>query len=235
MFTIGQSDFSDNERLLTALAEQLKLPLIQIARSAELGRIHNLDKQADIEAIADAALKLVDGYTLVKQLMRDQVALELEPVSISSLLHETIYRLEPLAKQYGCTLDLRLSGKYGPVMAHKASLEIALTNLTQTFIEAGSQKEDNSVILAAHRSRSGLVAGIFGDHHELTTDMFRRAKLLYGRARQPLPAMNANNGAGIFLADTLLQAMSVQLKIAKHNKLTGLAATFVPSRQLQLI
>lgn len=230
-----EKDYSESERLLTALAEQLRLPLLQIARTAELGRLHQLDNQANIETIAQSALKLVDAYMLSDQLSRQQIALELEPVSLSSVLHDTVQLMNPLAKQYGCELRLHISGRYGPVMAHKSSLEIALTNLTHAFIEAGAQKENTVVLLAAHRSRHGLVAGIFGDHQELTTDMYRRAKLLYGRARQPLPSMSASNGAGIYLADTLFQAMATHLRVAQHSKLTGLAATFIPSRQLQLV
>jgi len=235
MFVQEQGDFSEEERLLVAIAEQLKFPLLQIARSAELGRQHNIDQHANIEAIAEASLKLVDGYILANQLSRQQLTLELEPVSISSVLHDTAHNMYQLAKQYDCELQMHLAGKYGPVMAHKPSLEIALTNLTHAFIEASAKKEKAIVLLAAHRSRNGIVTGIFGDHSDLTTDMYRRAKHLYGRARQPLPTVSATNGAGIYLADSLLQAMSSRLNVAHHHKLTGLAATFLPSRQLQLI
>ncbi len=84
-------------------------------------------------------------------------------------------------------------------------------------------------------ARQGIVTGVFADQPELTTDAFRRARALYGTARQPLPILSAHTGAGIYVAHMLLAAMQAPLHVARHNSLTGLAATFVPSRQLQLV
>ncbi len=221
------------ERLLVALAEQLKLPLLQIARGAEFANFGKPLK-SNIAYTADVALRLIDGYIL--SLAPTQTELRLEPVSISAVLQDTAHRLSQLAGQYDCDLQISLAGKYGPVMTNRQNLEAAFTMLGYSFIEA--QQHDNKtrpqILLAAHKSAKGLVAGIFGTQSGLSSDMFRRAKALYGTARQPLPGASAASGAGIFIADSLMQSMSSPLKLARHHKLTGLAATLILSQQLRL-
>ncbi len=223
------------ERLLVALAEQLKLPLLQIARGAELASLEEQDTPAAIAQTADVALRLIDGYIL--SVMPTQTELALEPVSISAVLQDTAHRLSQFAKQYDCDLTISLGGKYGPVMANRQNLEAAFTMLGYSFIEAQTKENQkrSSVLLAAHKSTGGMVTGIFGGQDGLTSDMFRRARALYGSARQPLASVSAASSAGIFIADSLLQSMAAPLHMARHHKLSGLASTFIPSQQLQLV
>jgi hypothetical protein len=228
-------EYAPQERLLRALAEQLKMPLLHIARSAELGGRDSKEVLASITYTADMAMQLIDSYLLSTDLQA-QPSLQLEPVSISSVLQDVAHRLTPLAKQYDYDLDISLSGKYGPVMAHRDSLEAAYMMLGYTMIESQPVSEQRqAVILGAHKSSTGIVAGVFGQQEGLTADMFRRARALYGRSRQPLSSLSSSAGAGIFVADSLLGAMSTSLKVAHHHKMAGFAATLLPSQQLQLI
>ncbi len=241
MLDISEVDSIKNgERLLNALAEQMKLPLLQIARRAELARdeIDTAQALETIELAADNALKLLDYYLLSTKLAQAQPYLQLEPVSISSVLNDTAHELSRLAKQHNCELELHLAGKYEPVMAHKAGLEAALTSLGYVFIESqsGQTTGQRSLIkLAAHRSRSGIVAGMFANLDGLGASMYKRAQQLYGHARQPLVQLTSSTGAGVFVAESLLSSMSVHMHVARHQKLTGLAATFAPSRQTTLV
>ena len=229
-----------SERLLLTLAEHLKLPLLQISQSAELARLTNqpLSQLETIELTAESALKLLDNYLFSTRLAQQQIAAELEPVSLSSVLYNVAQELHRFAAQYQCEMQLHLSGKYEPIMAHRAGLEAALTSLGYVFIEAqGSAKHSSRpmVKLAAHRGKKGVVAGMFADTEGLSVDMYQRAHSLYGRASQPLTGLTATNGAGVFIAESILSAMSARLRVAHHQKLTGLAATFMPSRQLSLV
>lgn len=226
-----------HERLLQALAEQLKTPLLHIARRAEVSVGESTLQQtlARIEETASLALKLIDSYLLSTRL--SQTVLPLEPVSLSAVLHDTAQQLQPIAKQYNCELELSLAGKYGPVMAHKKGLEAALVSLGHVFIEAGQQSigRRQVVNLAAHKSRFGIVAGIFSNDYNLSSSVYNRSKALYGHVRQPLNSFTSSSGAGIFIADSLLTAMDAPLKVASHNRNAGLAATFIPSRQTSFI
>lgn len=225
------------ERLLRALAEQLKNPFLQIARRAELSR-SNQSPQSELPQIEDTAqlaVRLIDNYLLASE--SQQTFLPLETVSISAILHEAAEQLMPVARQYNCELELSLSGRYEPVMANANGLRAALVSLGHAFVEAGQSRprQKHIVQLAAHRGRRGIVAGVFVEGEGLSGSVFNRAKALHGRARQPLISFSASSAAGIFVADSLLTAMNTQLRIASHHRVSGLAATFVPSHQLSLV
>ncbi len=229
-----------NERLLQALAEQIKQPLLQIARRAELAQMTKdpLDHLGVIESTADSALRLLDSYLLSLRLHQQNSEEYLSPVSIAGVLNNAAHQLAAVAEQYDCRLELHMSGKYEPVLANKAALEAALTSLGLVFIEAQAAhtgKEQPVIKLAAHRGKQGIVAGMFSDSEGLGTDMFRRAHQLYGYSRQPLPQLSAQAGAGVFIAESLFDAMSARLRVARHQKLMGLAATLPPSLQLSMV
>jgi hypothetical protein len=229
-----------NEQLLQALAESMKQPLLQIARRAELAQMSDKPlKHLDIiESTADGALQLLDGYLLSLRLHQQKAEQYLAPVSIAGVLNDTAHQLSEIAEQYGCKLHLHLAGKYEPVLANKNALEAALKSLGLVFIEAQTHKPGQGkpvIKLAAHRGKQGIVAGMFSDSEGLSGEMFRKAHQLYGSARQPLPQLTANAGAGVFIAESLFDAMSARLRVARHQKLTGLAATLPPSRQLSMV
>jgi hypothetical protein len=228
-------EMTANERLFKAVAEQVKLPLIHIARHAELAALGGLKDDAlkQIEATADRTLKFIDNYLLSAMLLSGQQQLSLEPVSLSSVLSDTAHILEAQAREYGCELKLQIAGRYGPVMANRQGLEAALTNLGMAFIES-NKEGSGELILAAHASKGGIVAGMYGSNN-ITSDSLKRARALHGYSRQPLNSAIAGSSAGIFVADSILGAMAAQLRAARYNKLNGLAATFIPSRQLALV
>lgn len=225
------------ERMLMALAEQLKSPFLQIARRAELSRDDKTPEQSlfQIEATAQLAVRLIDNYLLATE--TNQSYLPLETVSVSAILHEAAEHLGPVARQYNCELELSLSGKYEPVTANANGMRAALVSLGHAFVEAGSSnsRQKHIVRLAAHRVQTGIVAGVFAEDDGLSRQVFRRAKRLYGHARQPLTTFSASSAAGVFVADSLFAAMNTQLRVASHRRVNGLAATFMPSRQLRLV
>lgn len=228
----------NQEQLFNVLAENIKQPLLHIARQAELARMTNnyTSSLAAIELTADSTLRLLDNYLLSIKL--SQANASLEPVSISAVLDNSAHQLAKLAQQFNCDLEVHLAGKYEPVMAHKSGLEAALTSLGYVFIESQSSLDHPNkpvLKLAAHRSHSGIVAGLFMNLEGVSSDIYRRAQNLYGLVQQPSTNQNYANGAGIFVADSLLSSMSAHLRVAKHQKLSGLAATFLPSRQMVLV
>ncbi|GAC1392545.1 MAG: hypothetical protein NVSMB46_08710 [Candidatus Saccharimonadales bacterium] len=228
-------DTIQNERLLQAIAEQFKVPFMQIARQAELSEQSGESSYKKISLIASMGLQLVDSY-LLGVYMQEQKTLQLEPVTISSVMFDVAHRLHDVAGQYQATLEVNLSGKYQPVMTHRESLEAALTMLGYSFLQSGGIIERNRrVVLGSHKSQQGIVAGLYVEQPTITADMYRRAKALYGTSRQPLPKTSASASAGIFVADNLFASMASHLKVSKHQRMSGLAATFLPSKQLQLV
>jgi hypothetical protein len=228
-----------SQQLLLSLAEQLKLPLLQVARQAELDMLHgSQDGLPKIQTIADSALKLIDSYVLGVQLATQESGFfESEPVSISSVLYDAAAELAPFAKAYDVRLDLRVDGRYGPVTANRRGLQAALVSLGYALIEAlpANDTSQMRLQLSAHRCRYGIVAGLYSDAQQLTTDALRQGRKLYGRARQPMTGVASGSAAGIFVADALLHGMESELTVSKHRKLYGLGAILQPNPQMRLV
>lgn len=229
-----------SEQLFLSLAEQMKLPLLQILKQAELGVLlgNSTSHLKQIHVNADVAIKLIDGYLLSMRLAAEEAyAIEQESVSISSVLYDTAHELHPIAELYGVHLELSLEGKYGPVTAHRAGLQSALVSLGYALIEAlpASNSPQLRLELAAHRCRYGIVAGLYADVDRLTAEALRQGRRLFGDTRQPLPALSHSGGAGVFVADAILSAIGARLKVSHHNKRSGLGAVLQANPQLQLI
>jgi hypothetical protein len=227
----------DATQLLRSVADQLKLPLTAIARQAELGQLTGDPSKVDLAAVrihATAAMTLVDCYLLGLELHREQAALALEPVSVSSTLVDVAHELSDFAKQYGATLDVRIAGKYEPVMAHRTGLKSALLALGYSLLE-GYPSVGGQVTLAVHRTPHGLVTGLYGNYEQLSPAYWRQALALQGRVPQPFGALCSGSGAGLFVAETILQAMATRLRVGRHQNQRGLATTLQPSQQLRIV
>lgn len=226
-----------SQQLLLSVAEQIKLPLLQIARQAEVARLTGKADLATIENTAVTALRLLDNYALSVSLELDGQHFEMEPVSISSVLYDTGQQLDAMAKRYGIELQLSIAGRYAPVMAHRQGLESALVSLGAALIEAlpALESPQLKLQLATHRCRYGVVAGLYSDTEQLTAEVLRQGRRLYGRARQPLANLTHTAGAGVFVADAIFKAMHSQLQVSRHHRLYGLGAVLQPNNQMQLI
>lgn len=232
----SSQNFIQDERFLAVVAEGLKLPLLQIAYQAELARIQPDGDYhlVSIENIASRTLQLVDDYLLSRKI--DQVE-DIQPLSMTAVLYDVAHQLELLAEEYSCKVELHIGGKYGPVLAHKQALSAALLHLGHAFIEV--QKNSNThksiIKLAVHRGRSGIVAGLFAKEPSISNNMLRQARNLYGQVSQPLNQFTYSTATDVFLAEVLLAPISGGLRVARHQKIAGLAATFIPSHQLSLV
>lgn len=229
-----------NETVLLNVVEQLSRPLLQLRAMAELAETQPEWAAAQwqtVQLLSDATLQLAENYALSLRLHGKLTALELEPIAVSSLLYDTAQALEPYAKQHGVVLELDTGPRAVPVVGDRTVLQAALTSLGQVFIDSSSQQEAVSPVrLSAHRSRYGMVAGLYGDAAApLGAESLRQARQLQGKARQPLQRLVSGPAAGIFVADALLQNLASRLHVARYHKLTGLAATLTPSAQLQLV
>jgi hypothetical protein len=236
-----QKQASDqSERLFLSLAEQMKLPLLQILKQAELGNLlgTSIEQLKQVHINADVALKLIDGYLLSMRLAAEETyAIEQESVSVSSVLYDTAQQLHPIAELYGVRLEVSLDGKYGPVTAHRHGLQSALVTLGYALIEAlpATNAPQLRLELAAHRCRYGIVAGLYADVDRLTAEALRQGRRLFGDTRQPLPALSHCGGAGVFVADAILNAIGARLKVSHHNSRSGLGAVLQANPQLQLV
>ena len=235
---ISQQKSLAAQRLLLSIAEQMKLPLLQISRQVELSRIQQPADLNQIRTLTDNALQLIDSYSLGLQLA-SQAPFELAPeaVSISSVLYDVDQQLRSLARLYNVQMELNIGGKFGPVLAHRRGLQSALAGLTSALIEAlpPQATAGNKLQLATHRCRYGIVAGVYANVPSLSNEALRRGRKLYGASRQPLVEVSHTSGAGIFVADAIFRAMRLKLHVSRHHNLYGLGVVLQPSPQLALV
>jgi hypothetical protein len=237
--TGDRAQLNSQEQLFLGLAEQLARPFLQVARLSELAAT---DPKAAAEhwqmvrTIADASLQLVESYALSLRVHGKITPLHIEPITVSSLLYDTAEGLKTFAKQYGIELELDSGPRLQPILADRTVLQSAMMSLGQVFVLAQAESDEHGPIrLGAHKSRYGIVAGLYGASPQLGADSLRRAHALRGKARQPLQRLVSGPAAGVFVADSLLETLAAHLHVARYHNLTGLAATLQPSRQLQLI
>lgn len=231
---------SEQGTLLLSVAEQLKQPLLYIARSSELGLMDEaIDQTAllrQIESHAAMALRLVDSYMLGVDMLQTHADLELESMSLSSLLTDVAHELTPLARQYDVELELGIDGRYGPVMSHPAALRAALHSLASVIVALPMGEARGAVMrLGAHRGQDGIVTGVY---HSAMARLPRAGDLLNnGRSerRQPLTEVGGGSAAGVFVAQHLFDSMRSPLRLHRHHGLQGFAAPLQLSKQLALL
>ncbi len=227
------------QNLLLSVVEQLKMPLLNIARRTELASMQEgAVNLSEIRVTADAALQLLDNYILGVQLTTQEAQLmQPEPVAVSSVLYSAGQRLYPIAKAYGVHLEVECGGRYGPVMVNRKGLEAALVSLGYALVEAlpAQGVPQLKLQLSAHRCRYGVVAGLYCETRNLTTEALRTGRQLYGRARQPIGNLSHTSSAGVFVADAILHAMQAELTTSRYRRWYGLGAVLPLNPQLQLV
>jgi hypothetical protein len=245
MMSLGTVQGTDpvlSQQLLISVAEELKFPLLQIARQAEHASMSanpSLLIIDSIQATADTALKLLDNYILGVKLHLEPDFFEQESVSVSSLLYDTKQELNGLAKSYGVELELNVAGKFGPVTANRKALLAALASMGAALIEALPANFENprqlSLKLATHKSRYGIVAGVYSEVSQVSESALKSGRKLNALTRQPLVNFSHTSGAGIFVAETILKAMNLSLTSSRHHRLYGIATILQPNNQLQFV
>jgi hypothetical protein len=227
----------DYAKMLWSVAEQLKEPLSVISRRAELVCLtgdYSFDDANGMRIQADIGLALIDSYLLGLDLWQSQSELPLEAVSVSSIMADTTQSLYRYARQMDVTLDMSIEGRFGPVMSNARGLKAAMLSLGCAMVDAAQGSEDRRLTFAVHRSRQGIAAGMYGLSGQLNSTQWGSSQSLQGKSGQPLPALHGSS-AGLFVANSILQAMGSQLGVGRRSRQNGLRAEFLPSQQLSLI
>lgn len=227
---------SQQERLLGAVSEQLKQPLLFIRGEAEFA-MQNGDRQSlleDIHASAHAGLMFVEHF-LVWQRQATSNQIYPEQISLSAVLCDVSAHLHDIAKKRQTTLRLEMNGRYAPVITDQKVLSAALSALGLAFIEAADDSDANEVVFSMHKSRWGIITGVYSPQLSIRADAFVSYKKLIGSARQLFPTTSHTTMSGVAVADALFSQLSVQLRTSRHKHMDGLAVTLSPSPQLALL
>jgi hypothetical protein len=237
-------EFGKYRALLSALSDDLSLPLLQIKTTLEVLEGKSLTSKSSYGHInsmslsAEAGLQLIEAYRLALK-SGGENSMQMEPIAVGAVLQEVAHQLSPYAKQYATDLVVDVQGKLTPVLAHRPSLEAALQCLGASMIRAqaaAAQQKHYYLMLGAHRSKDGAIAaGVFSEVYGLSDKTLRNAHNLVGKAHQPLPNIPTGAASGVLIADMLCAAMWQPLRAAAHRKISGLATSVPMSKQLQFI
>lgn len=240
----GFRDFAEHRALLAALSDDLALPLLQIKTTLEVVQYEDSTQQSvqkQAQAMmhsAEAGLQLIEAYRLALH-VNENMQLSLEPVSVGAVLQDVAHQLTPYAKQYDTDLEVDVTGKLTPVLAHQASLFAALQCLSASMIRAQAAQDRQKryrIMLGAHRTADNVIAtGVFSNIQGLSDRALRAARHLVGRARQPLPNVPTGAAGGVLIADMLCSAMWQPLRQAAHRNMGGLATAVPVTKQLQIV
>lgn len=231
MADIGSLDI---DNLSYNFAHELRVPLMRIARLAEL---HQFDEKLDyvsVEAIADSALRLLDSFLISSRMKNQQIDLELEPVSISATMYDVAHYLDKLAKAQDCELRLSIQRKSGLVLAQPSGIKAAFLSLCYGFLHATDPARKSVITMEAHKQQNLVVAGLTSYDIKLDQGAIRRGNAIAGSAYKSVKDL-PTSGAGFFIAANLFDAMTVPLKIIHSSKQFGMMGIFQPSKQLSLL
>lgn len=221
---------TNSEKILRALARELKDPLTIIAREAELHEIDGISKQ-----VSDV-LSLLDGYLLSAGAEYGQLNLPLETTGIGSILYEVSQGAMETARSHGAVITTDVSAS-DAVVTNRRGLKIALSCLLHLALS--SDKEEvpkKKVQVVSYRKRSGeTVAGVLSNGFELTSNDLDRAEMLYGQAHLPFSTQLPGSGVRLAIAQQLAEALGTKVIALRRDGWRGLGLKLVKSEQLQLV
>jgi hypothetical protein len=221
-----------SEQIINALAIELKTPLTQIAREAEVAGITGVSRQAE------EIMALIDGYLLSSQTERGQQVLPLQTTAIGSILYDVAQDVRELAIGHQVDVEPRTTHKEA-VMTHARSLRIALSCLAQlatySSAEEGEESRPRIKLLSYIKSNGSVVAGVFSRGIQITEKDLKRAELLYGESHLALSTSMPGSGVRLAIASGLAESLGSKLVTLRRDSTSGLGLELMRSTQLQLI
>ncbi len=239
MKSFGDVVAVDNSDDLYNIAEDLRVPFYRILNELSLEEGEGiLGSQKNARIIADAALKLLDGYILTTKLKHNQQQFDIEPVSAHAVLYESSQQLGKLARLHNFDISLNLQKSVGQIMANYQALRSAVTSLAYSFLydyDPANQHKNTLSFNLYSSSKDIVEIGVYSSDSNLSSDGLRRLRQLKGRARQPLSELTFGSNSGLIIADELFCGMNTRLCASRYNKLKGVKAILMPSKQLSLL
>ena len=231
------NDIDQRVRLVRAMADELRLPLLRIAAMAETD-YEQPKSYSQIHATAKSALKLIDNYVLSTQVFTGQMSLDLEPTPLGAVLYDSADTVRDFARMHGVDIDIESTKRAGLVMGHKEVLHAALTSLAYSFINSTPgvvKKKRPKIVFGSTLKDRQVLSSVLVSGQSFSSSSLDNAKKLLGRAVQPMPKIMHTSAAGIFVADALLQCVGLKTEAYNNRGLSGFGTMMVPSSQTKLL
>ena len=242
MKTTGNNDFDLPSDLFLNLLQNIQHSILNISNQVDVIKLTKNHNNLDvIKNLSQNTNHLIENYSLMINLLQNQQELSLEPVSLAAILYDVVNNLQSLAADYGVNLVFNNEGKFFPVLSNYVVLEVSLTSLGISLIEAlpaliVDQSRQIELFAAIHRSKYGLVVGLyFDDQPILSQYLINKSQKILRKSKQPLPMLSYSPASGLFLAKNILNFMNLDLKSSKHRNRYGVGVILPPIKQLAFI
>jgi hypothetical protein len=219
---IGQSAYDLGG--VFSLMRELQESLYKIARSAEL---NDPELLADIQQEAEIALKFIDSYLYSAKLESGQISLELSPVGLGSLLHETAYEVRAVS---GSDVGIYANAKM-PAMANQRLLKNFLFSVGY-FISKSTAGELRFTSFKEKDNRLGV--GVLAKNFDLSSSDLRLA-LSNRFSHMPMAKQSEQSPIMLIVADVTARALGGQLFVKKLGNNKGLSLSLGRSEQTAFI
>ena len=183
--------------------------------------------QQKSHAVLANVLHVLDALLVSRQL-EDQTTLQIEPINVGSVMADVAHRLYPYAKALDCSIDVVVSSAQRPVIANRDLLETALLALGSSVVSVKSFGETavgKPIVLAANSRAHSVQLGMYA---QILENFAARSS-----THTSYDAVAAG-GAGVWVAELLMQRMAATLKQSSFQKTPGYATALPYSPQLTL-
>lgn len=218
------------ENIITMVSHQLRSPLVAIQQYFEviLSGIAGDPAEKPKEMIRrarerlDALLNLINDWLDLARIDKGKLVGKLEPLNLRRLLEKLMEFMNPLAKEFGVSLEWAGSpGRTAEVLGDKETLEQVFTNLISNAIQynrpqgrVGISLREDPDCLVVEIQDTGI--GISQEHLPLIFDQF--FQISRGQSKKM-----KGSGLGLAIAKKIVEAHNGQIEVSSAP---GTGSTF---------
>lgn len=221
-------------------AHELKSPLVLINGLAEMlerGDFGKLNRQQQkyigkIESASDRLLAMVENLLIISRSQHGRLALQLEPVSVMSVLRRVIDELQPRMAEQQIAVLWTPESRLPPVRADEGSLYQILFNLLDNTVKYSPP--NTTVTLRFKRTPGWLIIQVrdqgFGIKPSDLNKLFER----FGVVNQPISANASSSGLGLFIVKNLVQLQGGSIAVKRLKRGTSFSVSLPAVEQMGL-
>jgi hypothetical protein len=224
---IGQNRHVTEHKLVFMMGEELKKPLTAIKLLSE-----NNSDGSKINLEAQKALRTVDNILLFQQASENQLSLVSEPVHVGSTITEVAHSLKPLSVEFGCDTEVFIQHGISTVDVDKNILKSGIESLWQAVLSM--TERPSPLVCHVYKTKQGIKLALVNNSIDLSKVTLSSGVSKAGVSRQPFAGI-AGPATDLVTAKGLFELLGSEISKVTKNGVKGLAVTFKPSMQLELI
>ena len=213
---------------ILALADALRTPLLRLHLNSQ-----GVQDPQILQTITEHALRDIEAF-MTTFAHAKSAQLQIEPISLGSILVDTSVKLNPYAKVNEISLHVDDRSKHQLVLGNARLLSQGLEMITRTLCDFARDHPDPIVIMRADTRHGYPRLGVYRNDIDLTAHDVALAKKLIGGARVNAGLFQQLGALRMVIVGRLLEPMGLTLRSAKSAGNRGLALQLIPSTQVGL-